>query len=254
MLSFGELQIILKKNYDFVHNEPNHRLFLLQRTQLYTAFGLSNHPQSYEEEKEKEKLLKKDILSLTLADRICAWLDILSVKKVLDSFGAGILSRKERSITANIDVDVLNIIPSTILTTAERLLLGEINASSAWKLLNNDFHYAADTIHNVYNYSSAFIFNAACDALAMALGIPQYDGVPIKIFTEQFINPRTEIVAGESSSEVMAAFAAEDRTPIHLWNEWEVRKYSATKKLEFWDWWLSEAIPQAWELAQQSAK
>jgi hypothetical protein len=29
-------------------------------------------------------------------------------------------------------------------------------------------------------------------------------------------------------------------------------EYSLQKRLEFWEWWLTEAIPEAWELAQQS--
>ena len=32
---------------------------------------------------------------------------------------------------------------------------------------------------------------------------------------------------------------------------WEMR-YDSHRNLEFWEWWLTEAVPQAWELAQTS--
>jgi hypothetical protein len=32
----------------------------------------------------------------------------------------------------------------------------------------------------------------------------------------------------------------------------DLENFDPQKRLEFWEWWLTEAIPQAWELAQQS--
>lgn len=49
----------------------------------------------------------------------------------------------------------------------------------------------------------------------------------------------------------------------HEFEEWQIEKseqtksyqqqtFDPTKRLEFWQWWLTEAIPQAWEMANQT--
>ncbi|MBN9390848.1 MAG: hypothetical protein J0I20_22655 [Chloroflexi bacterium] len=40
---------------------------------------------------------------------------------------------------------------------------------------------------------------------------------------------------------------------LNLVNTTFAPEFIPEKRLEFWKWWLKEAIPQAWELAQQSS-
>lgn len=47
------------------------------------------------------------------------------------------------------------------------------------------------------------------------------------------------------------AYTAIDRNPLGEYKLWP-DEFDAKKRLEFWEWWLTEAIPQAWELAKQS--
>ena len=53
-------------------------------------------------------------------------------------------------------------------------------------------------------------------------------------------------LGGDAASSAVKAFAG-----VVIDGYW-VKKSDPQKRLEFWEWWLTEAIPQAWELAQSS--
>ncbi len=45
------------------------------------------------------------------------------------------------------------------------------------------------------------------------------------------------------------AYTSIDKNPIGTWYDGIPIEYNLQKRLEFWEWWLTQAIPQAWELA-----
>lgn len=55
-------------------------------------------------------------------------------------------------------------------------------------------------------------------------------------------------LGGDAASSAVKAFAGV------LMDGYWVKKSDPQKRLEFWEWWLTEAIPQAWDLAQSSYK
>lgn len=237
---YEKIQKLTEKLKNEIAAEPSHKFFFGQRLNLYEIFGSLSYGQYNNQEKTHFEQLEKDILNLPIANKFYAWLAILSTKKVLEQFKSGVLPREKWRTSATPYSEGLNNIPEKIINLAEQVLLSEAKPSLAWFHLNNEYYYAADTIHNVYDYSSVCIFEAATAALSAALGIVDFQGD-----MQDYARLRTEIVQGEASSQALAAFATLAETLDHLWDEWQPRKYSVAKRLEFWLWWLDVAVPQA---------
>jgi hypothetical protein len=230
-------------------NSPKYSFPIKERLELYEAFGILSCPATLAEKENRIENLKKGIINLTIADTIVAWLAILSTQKVLPLFTLGVLPLQQRDVNYDVNIENYNQLPFRILELAEKILIEKEGIKKAWLQINNEFHYATDTVYSIYNYNSVCVFNASIDTLLSTLGISLYDDLPKALFLEELGLRQVELVAGDAPSEAMMAYSLVDSEPIHHWDEWEPRKVDFAKRLEFWEWWLTEAIPQAWELA-----
>jgi hypothetical protein len=128
-----------------------------------------------------------------------------------------------------------NTIPQMILTKAEKGLNSIGNEEQVWKIRNTtwvqllDLGYKNEELQSILGAGFA-----ALQALTVALQDEQFDGSEITLDTkDQDIDPETL----DASFFAASAFAHGT-----IWEE----ESSSPKRREFWEWWLNEAVPSAW--------
>lgn len=197
------------------------------------------------------------LLTLSNASLMLNHLAILAAKRVIQKWeGANFFS-------ANALGNYLRQLPQEMLETAESVLLGTIDVEYAEGKDCSDFYFYRigldeETCRDIYA-----VFEAADRALSQTLY--KMDKRP------QF----------EVALKSLQAFAGVDQNEPGLWRDvkmvkmlgieykdaenWSTERVkrletfkpfrlNKQKSLEFWEWWLTEAIPQAWELANSTYK
>jgi hypothetical protein len=189
-------------------------------------------------------------VNLSLADRVYGWLAIITARKVLpiwEQFGTGEIGDESYSHD-----------PTTMLKTAEDFMLGLAETSQVKIDLCNRFHFGVIGVEYQTNKQGWYANGAAYRAL------------------EAIFQGGEDPSADNFVMEAVGAFSIVDPNEPGLWWEkyWEdyrekyireaekeenrsekVKKFvpitiDTEKQLEFWEWWLTEAIPEAWHLAQ----
>jgi len=270
-----DLENIIQHYLEILKNQQQFTSF--DRYNIYQAFGYSKlaegtSPALAEEEGKGDILLG----NFSFADYTLCWLAIITVQYVLSAWEPN----KFDSISHGSDEDNL-ITPHLILQTMESLLNRKISVKDAFLLYHNDFHDGIDKFMNDINYNSQCVYWAAYKAIQ----IPLYGrsnnyidnnyngeevdksikdlGLKVKSSTRDEIKEEVDF-----TTNAMLAYAAIDKNQPGDWqhikgyvNLFTMRtvyrkanlqdiEISQGKRLEFWEWWLTEAIPQAWELAQ----
>jgi hypothetical protein len=227
-----ELYILIEEGQSLVENSPEKRLNLETRIKLYQAFGIStlkvipeqaNNVIKEVNSRNSKKLLKADLARF--------YLSILTAKYI-SPIWEGFSFRKGDEEKRWLIQEMIEI--------AEKLIENKVKAKEVIRKLENTFHFG----YNVRHYGS---YNMYCvvDCAYNILEMIVYREPEIS-----FSNPSKN----EYVLLAEAAFCAIDENPLGLWDSREVSQkkpinYSLKKRLEFWTWWLTEAIPQAWELA-----
>jgi Immunity protein Imm5 len=228
-----ETQKLIAHYLEKVRQDPEHNLGTKKRLEIYKRFGnsrlhLPDFPKKVivdydpvKEGKELEERLQRGLDTLTIADYAYGWLAIISAENVLPIWKQ---SRKTVSNTELYSND-----PREMLKIAKDILNKNITAKEADYQLCNRFYYGLGsdeirTDEKVFN-----VIESAYKALTTVLYCPVY------------LEPEDD-----PAFHALTAFA------------FVVKKRSNEtdniKKLEFWEWWLTEAIPQAWQMAQVSMK
>jgi hypothetical protein len=146
------------------------------------------------------------------------------------------------------DIDIKEL-PNLILATLENVLKGEISLDEARDKLDNTYHVIVSSVGDeLFEYNPEGPMEMACVADAAYSGL--YQAVARRLSSYVSKNLKhiehltddelpTEILDGTGSA--MLAYAGGNILgPV-----------DTQKRLEFWEWWLTEAIPQAWQLAQE---
>jgi Immunity protein Imm5 len=128
-----------------------------------------------------------------------------------------------------------NTIPQRALTLAKRSLISRINEEQIWKARNTSWVQLLDLGNNNEELQSILgVGFAALQALSVALQDEQFDESEITLDTkDQDSDPETL----DASYFAAAAFAHGT-----IWEE----QSSSSKRRAFWEWWLNEAVPLAW--------
>jgi len=272
-----DLENIIQHYLEILKNQQ--QLTSVDRYTIYQAFGYSKlaegtSPALAEEEEEG----KGDIIltSSSLADYTLYWLAVITVKYVLSAWE----QNKFDSYPHWSDEEDL-ITPHFILQTMESLLNRRISVKDAFLLYNNDFHDGIDKFMNHINYNAQCVYLAAYKAIQIPLYgrsnnyiDNNYNDEEIDKSTKDLglkvkSSPRDEIKEEvDFTTNAMLAYAAIDNNQPGEWqhikgyvNLFTMRtanrkanlqniEISQVRRLEFWEWWLTEAIPQAWELAR----
>jgi len=134
----------------------------------------------------------------------------------------------------------------------EGLLIKNIKFENALVAYREIFYYGSSKSDFTYNIENAY--QSAYNALGLVLFGRD---VEREILDEDDLIRLT----GDFVTEAMKAYSIIDTNkPGHwLYSKGAISKLSGIevdlqKRLEFWEWWLTEAIPQAWELAQETYK
>lgn len=155
-------------------------------------------------------------------------------------------------------------LPATILNTTKQLLRNEIGFDEASDLMCHDFYDQLAGVDFAFTYPVFCAVKAPYDALRMILY--GYDagadvaqvaveacaaidenapGVWVQnYFPIEGINPElysAYFLDEETIADRKTGYPSIYHPPIPI-------RYELNKRLQFWEWWLIEAIPQAWAL------
>jgi hypothetical protein len=201
--------------------------------------GYSNFGHKYKQ-KEYVDFLQKEYAEFQTADHVLAWLSIITAKFVLPVWD-GVWQQLPEGSTVTT--------AQQIISTAENLLLHKTKFNSAYKTLID--YSTARIISNRTTYDVCSAFDAAYYALELIIrGI----GVRNK---NQYKNSSSPDFGNDNfvMCAVQAYSIIDKNSPGNYFDE-EADEFKIetdyTKQVIFWEWWLTEAIPQAWELGTAS--
>jgi len=252
-----------------VRYEPAHDIKIEDRFSIYNSFGPSRiHHPSYTKgcgdfnHLDYFQYIKDEFLNSNINDYILSWLAVISARYVLP-----LVNRVWPQISEKGEL----VSPQQILEVAEKLLRKDITFDAAYEQFD-EFYWSNEAVSKSATYDVACAFSSAYSALEFILyGLrsrpPFVNGSEI-IGGDIFIfnaleaynsidrNSPGEYQVKESDviiKDFLAFRIIENPPPGYQFsNEPIPIEYDVQKRLEFWEWWLTEAIPQAWELAQQS--
>lgn len=129
-----------------------------------------------------------------------------------------------------------------MLFVAEKVLEGTVSHAAARQVADLS-GIMLGNIPEMYELSleAADVGNAAASALAQVIiGFQRFNEV---LDEKPDINEfQLQDNGSDAASGAVSAYA-------NIYEDFEFIEVDLEKRLEFWDWWLTQAIPQAWELA-----
>ena len=239
----AETQQLIEQALTMVRNDPAPHLSPATRFEIYKSFGPSRLGQFWQDSPHREEAFVqyfgRKFANWTIADFSLGWLAVLTARKVAHFWDE-----------AGENSDIVK----EILQTAESVLLGKADLEVANRKLCNDFNWPLELSTNL---NAGCAYRAAYFSLCTILddtidyfeqSYPDYIGdehiddvvglaggfatLAVKAYSAVYIDPKIEI----SASNQLLVFV----------------EFDPQKRLEFWEWWLTKAIPQAWELAETS--
>lgn len=213
-----EVQELSKIYLEKIKQDSEHKFTDEDRLELYKKFGSS------------QMLYNTASISLsdfTIADFALSWLAILTAKKV-----AFICKRESALFEADIgEAEEVK----EILRAAEGYLNRRITFEEADNVLQEYWYFFRP--HLTYDILCAW--RSSMHTLDFILYGGKYRNA--RPGFDNFVTDAVE--AYTVIDHNMPGEGDEPEPPIPL-------EYHIGKRLRFWEWWLTEAIPQAWELAQ----
>ncbi len=213
------------------------------RFSLYQSFGPSRLELPFYEAKkpfnstEKDSFHLNQILGFTQADYVLGGLAILTAKHVSPIWDKAWLQ---------LPPEFKNVAtPNQILEIAQNILDRKIEINEKLFELCADFEIGLN-IEEWVTYDVASTYSAAYYTLHLIL----FGGQNLK-HTFSF---DTEIASlcPDFASEALKGYSAIDKNPPGEGFAEEMVEFDPQRRLEFWEWWLTEAIPQAWNLAHKT--
>ena len=227
-----EVQTLCSHYLEQVRNHPHHHMSSKGRIEIYQAFGESARPNDLKDLAAEEEKAKNGSLIFSQADKVLGYLSFLTAEKVVPIW------QRARSQPDGAENEELYGNPITVIEVGRKILQGTEPLKSSIELLAQ---YQANTFcfeeENKYELEFVFATGAACEALETL-----YSGITLMVATGAafYEDAMKAFPPHDFASKAIIAYAGfEEDNP----NE---------KRLEFWKWWLTEAIPQAWELAQRA--
>jgi hypothetical protein len=203
-------------------NHPDGEVMPYYRQQIYDAITSSMHQD--------------------LAFKVRGWLEIVTAEKVLPIWQTIWHEKETPEFLWKYWLD--KEMPERLLKITKNILnnVGNIEEAEAqfervWRDISEEpgLEGIDDKYQNPYNARQA-----AVQALNWVLG---YTKICPKYTLEETDADLLDPQCGDAAAWASAAYGGD------LWSYTE-RDWS--KRQGFWDWWLKEAVPQAWELSQQS--
>jgi Immunity protein Imm5 len=217
-----KILVAIEHAYDTMFNERVHNLLPKERLAIYDALGY-NH-------------------------RVIGWLCIKTAQHVLSIWD-----------TIIPDDDT----PHSMILLAESVLRGRISVKEA-KTQDDNFYYhiiGGVLLDNDQEtpYIAKHVCNACYDALKISFGARPFQKISRDIINQNTLDEFIAPDLGDTASSAVTAYAGTTVIASQSFGNPPIRNvivpipdFNPQKRLEFWTWWLKEAIPQAWELAHSS--
>lgn len=208
----------------------------IERFDLYASFSskLSNLSPTKDFFSLPTERVGGILLKHSSVDIVLGYLGILTAKKVLP-----IWNRIWTQKTLEVELNGL-VLPEQIIDTTQRILLNDMTIAENISELSTTYNTATAITH----WLSSDIGNAFDTAYNTFVLI--VDGLEM---LEPYTAADETITQGwcDFAASAVKAYSIADKTATR-----DVLEYDEEKITEFWFWWLTEAIPQAWELAQST--
>ncbi len=231
-----EVEVLIKTARSSMYTHPQHLLAPNIRQRIYNALGSRTS---------------------SVSNLARGWLAVLAARRVLPIF--------TRSFP---DMPL----PQKLLDTAVKVLNGEVDDKVVISLLNQGYHVGgncwgydeedmsigidlagAATYHalkeargteplkNLHQYLSLGTVTTSQDSDLVVSEVTVAEN-PISVRGDEWTDEQLcQIDAADTAAVAAMAYASHEHG----------NKYDPQKLEEFWEWWLTEAIPQAWELATE---
>jgi hypothetical protein len=228
-----------------VKNDSNYNLSGDNRVELYESFKPSRLylADSIEGKKlDYYQILKESFLTKSLADQTLYWIAILTVEKVANtppnrSWVQSLLENSNRNqVVESIELAKALLRKRAYFDTAYQFLISPStqNGEDIKRLVN----YNAYSVYEAAHYMLDFILNAR---LTWTVYTPYEELLEALDFATNAVNAQSAI--DNNPPGMWTTDISEGILPI---------EFDLQKRLGFWEWWLTEAIPQAWQLAQET--
>jgi hypothetical protein len=245
------LQRELDRALEAVTHHPDHALIPLHRLRIYQQFGSLT---------EQAPLLAH------------AWRDILTVYQVLPIWKA---NWTEELVVFDpwTGQDYAYFDPEYATNLAERVIKDGANPDEARDLLSQGIEQVSlsGELPNSPRHNTYAVCEAAVKALATSLGSLSFLKAAISAHTTDAdlsfdygdtalyaaIAAAGQILAGtqvQTQGQCISVYEISDEQLLadDPWREQVYDPYAdSNKRLHFWTWWLTEAIPEAWRLASE---
>lgn len=234
-----EVQLLISHYLEKVRSDPNHQLIRDDCHKIYKSFGPSALEQGLKNKEDYWTDWTEEPVILSFADQVLGWLAVTTARKVLPVW-------EQFGIPNDAHDEVFSFDPLQMLGLAENLLLRMVDTSQAKIDLCNRFHMGMAGLDTRINKNAYCAVAAAYSALQIS-----FDGL-------EGLN----LLSSDFERAAVVAYATIDENEIGGWSRvgyWHIEpqegykpvSVDSQKELEFWEWWLTEAISQAWELAGQ---
>ncbi len=241
-----KVQNLCKRFLEDVRQNPEHHLSAANRFTLYCSFGKFRFLEflpSFTASSTLAITTANHLSRFTVADFTICWLAGLTAKKVLPIWNR---------IWQQVDFEPDTVTsPEEILSVAEAILTNEIDIEYIRNIEHDKYNLGANVTWET-SYDVACVYSSTYSTLQLILyGFDgQMDIRGLYRTTEEDIVVRNN----DFVSLALQAYTSSDKNKPGDWileAPPQLIEFDVQKRQEFWDWWLTEVIPQAWELAQE---
>ena len=246
-----ETEKLIIQGLETVRGNTEHQFNIKDRVALYRSFGESRITNISGNNKipDSLSLTEAELPSekRTYADNVIGWLAIITAQHVVQS---SIWEKAKKTVEDWKLTDTPS--PLEVIDLGVKLLRDKVNASEVLERLNTDIYYGFNTaMEMTYDVTCAYATTVST-LYTLLYGPPvpekyeKYKNESDDMFRDADISP----IWGDFASEAVKAYSCIDNSRPTVWRIHKDMTFDANKRLEFWEWWMTEAIPQAWELAQ----
>ncbi len=234
-----------------VRNSPDHELKPIERINLYKSFGSSKHNVNSSTNTVTNTQTSYSF-ELGLADKMLGLLAILTANKVLPIW----LGNEAVQYIVS-DEDYSNN-PVEMIKTAEDVICKRMKFAQAQSELSSKFYDGLGGLEYTVNEKIYCVASTAYSTLEVSL----YGISGLRVSDNKgsdFLDENISYNQRDFAAFAARAYTSTDNNPPGVWRSrkryperYNPLVFDPIKRLEFWEWWLTEAISEAWKLAQTS--
>lgn len=246
-----ETRKLIERNLEAVRKDKHYNLEASERFKIYQSFGPSRldlpeydkHGSAFDDT-EFTIFNETQFLNFNQADFTLAYLAIITVRKVIPIWKG----RTDVWAIYPFDDSYIDILDYA-LELAEDLLNGKISFDEAGGILLNELWFMS---HNFVTLDMACAYDSAMFAREAIL----FGGYDLN-YVSNDMDAQVLASSGDFAFQAARVYCVVDANEPGQHNYHPDVAYpiifDEIKRLEFWEWWLNEAITQAWDLAHSAS-